>query len=350
MKLKYFMKILHSLLIYLFTSFTFAQSSIEIGKLYNIKSKFLNENREIMVSLPESYNNSNFALASYPVVYVLDGESHFQFINAVTERFSGNNYPTLPELIIVGIKSTDRYRDFTSTTQSDQLSSGKSENFTNFLQKEVIPFISKNYRTTDYKILIGHSLSGLYALDQSIKRPNQFDAYIAHDPSIWWDNLKFLKDIDTTTNVLKTNRVFISQVDAKNGTGRLQTHYNGIQSVRNKWETNSKKGPIFKYIQYEGEDHGTVPFKANLDAIRWVFDGFQIEIRELANNKNLLENSFENFSKSRNKIFVPSENYLSKVVAYLKRVNATESLHEVLKYYEKIYPSSKQLKKYKSEL
>lgn len=325
-----------------------AQKPIEIGKKYDFFSTFLNQNREISISVPTSYYNSKFAKANYPVVYVLDAETNFNFVTTAVEKFSSGYYPTLPEMIVVGIKSEDRYQDFTASYNASNPTSGKSDKFTQFLQNEVIPFINKNYRTTNYKIIIGHSLTGVYVLDLMLKQPNSFNSYIAHDPSIWWNELQFLKDVAANTNNLSDARIFISQVDAKNSKGRLQTHYNAIKSAKTILEQNSTINALFKYIQYEGEDHGTVPLKGNLDALRWLFRGYEIEIKEIEKNPNLIQQSFENFSKTQKITFIPTEMYLSHVVAYLKRVKATESLHQVLKYYKKLYPQSEELKEYKT--
>ncbi|MFP3594919.1 alpha/beta hydrolase, partial [Chryseobacterium sp. SIMBA_038] len=65
---------------------------------------------------------------------------------------------------------------------------GGSENFVKFMQEELKPFISKNYRTQDYSVLVGHSFGGLFAINVFLSHPDYFNAYVANDPSLWWDN------------------------------------------------------------------------------------------------------------------------------------------------------------------
>lgn len=338
------MKIILQVFTCLFTCLVMAQSPIEIGKSFTLDSKILNETREISVSVPESYVNNKLQLSTYPVVYVLDGETHFKFVSAAVEKFSGGNYPAIPEMIVVGITSKDRYKDFTPTHHQSNPTSGKSQQFTQFLMQEVIPFINQNYRTDSYKILIGHSLTGLYALDLVRTNPTYFNAYVAHDPSIWWNDSQFLKDISSIQTNLNSARVFLTQVDAMYNGGDLATHYNGIQEVKAYFEKVNPKNPIFKYTQYLSEDHGTVPLKGNLDALRWIFSGYELQIKDIPKQKELLQTHFEEFSKTRNHNFMPSETYLLKVIKYLNRVNAPESMAEVVKYYRKIYPNSPSLK------
>ena len=42
--------------------------------------------------------------------------------------------------------------------------------------------IEKSYRTTDYKILMGHSFGGTFAAFSLLEYPEVFDAYIAVSP------------------------------------------------------------------------------------------------------------------------------------------------------------------------
>lgn len=72
--------------------------SITSGDKYSLKSLVLNENREIYISLPESYKHSSH---HYPVIYVMDGEFLFDLTRSMVEIRAARNY--MPESIIVGI-------------------------------------------------------------------------------------------------------------------------------------------------------------------------------------------------------------------------------------------------------
>ena len=76
----------------------------------------------------------------------------------------------------------------------------------------------------------------------------------------------------------------------------------------------------------------------------WIFSGYELQIKDIPKQKELLQTHFEQFSKSRNHNFTPSETYLLKVIKYLNRVNAPESKAEVIKCYSKLYPNSPSLK------
>ncbi len=65
---------------------------------------------------------------------------------------------------------------------------GGSEKFRAFIKEELFPEISKRYRTTSEKSIIGESLSGLFVVESFFLTPEMFDNYIAFDPSLWWNN------------------------------------------------------------------------------------------------------------------------------------------------------------------
>jgi predicted alpha/beta superfamily hydrolase len=59
-----------------------------------------------------------------------------------------------------------------------------------FIEKELIPYIEKNYRTTGYRTLSGNSRGGLFVLYSLIERPDLFQARFCFSAPVWrFDNL-----------------------------------------------------------------------------------------------------------------------------------------------------------------
>ncbi|MFC2132792.1 alpha/beta hydrolase-fold protein, partial [Bacteroidota bacterium] len=74
---------------------------IIIGKYDKLYSKILNEERTLLVSLPDGYEGS---LGKYPVLFLLDGN-----VSALSEMYSISRsigYSSLPPMIIVAIQNT----------------------------------------------------------------------------------------------------------------------------------------------------------------------------------------------------------------------------------------------------
>ena len=106
---------------------------IVIGNKHIFHSNILDEEREYWVSLPESYSNEGASYKRYPVLIVLDGNSHFRSITGMVNYMSSgyNGNIRIPEMIVVAIQNVNRRRDFTpdKIITRRQNDSGGGENF-----------------------------------------------------------------------------------------------------------------------------------------------------------------------------------------------------------------------------
>lgn len=166
---------------------TLSSEPVVIGHSIEIPSRVLNERRRVFVSLPADYDHST---ERHATLYVLDGEFHFTHIAAFS-RFLGA-VGDIPPLIVIGIETADhRVRDYSpkplrlpSDLTAEEV--GGANRFTEFLCSELIPFIERRYRTQPYRMLMGHSMGGLFALRALWTKPCLFQALIAVDPSLPW--------------------------------------------------------------------------------------------------------------------------------------------------------------------
>ncbi|MFT6280578.1 MAG: putative alpha/beta superfamily hydrolase [Salibacteraceae bacterium] len=137
------------------------------------------------------------------MIYLLDGSAEEDFIH-ISGLVQFGSYPwidMLPESIVIGISNVDRKRDFTFPTsiakdKIDFPTSGGSENFMMFIEKELQPKIQEMYRTSSIKTIIGQSLGGLLVTEILLKKPGLFDNYIIISPSLWWDDQSLLDFAD----------------------------------------------------------------------------------------------------------------------------------------------------------
>ena len=176
-----------------------------------IRSKFVNVDFEIYISLPFSYSKSD---TTYPVLFSLDANRSFGMVSNLVTILS-TPHKEIPEIIVVGIAYPingledwviARNRDYTPTHKPeydkywvDRLSklsgrddivvhSGGAERFLYFIREELIPFIESNYRVSSSdRALLGFSLSGLFTIYALFQHPETFQRYLAGSPSINWD-------------------------------------------------------------------------------------------------------------------------------------------------------------------
>lgn len=264
----------------------------------SLYSKTLSETRKITVYIPESYRSDTNL--KYPVAFVLDGEIFLPTIIEVQKYYSGG---FTPEMILVGIdNSAHRVRDLTvsalpAESGSYFSESGGAEKFRAFLRDELIPYISKNYPTTSYRSLIGHSYGGLFAVECLLNEPQLFQNYLAADPSLDWDHQLLLKSTTTKGQLreLHGHSLFLSmsgQLHRQDGTITLENVQNDT-SVYTQFSRSilafielSKSSPTlrFDWKYYPNDLHGTVPFPSFMDGLISLFDWYQMESTDKINS------------------------------------------------------------------
>ena len=140
---------------------------VKLGIKDSVYSKILNENRQLVVSLPKDYETSQ---ETYPVLYLLDGSEN----NLINARLI--IYSLRLKMIIVAITNTDRDRDMMPISRpSYEVANPEAEKFISFLASELIPHIDKKYRTNGQKTIRGKSLSGLFVMYAFLSKPELFD-------------------------------------------------------------------------------------------------------------------------------------------------------------------------------
>jgi predicted alpha/beta superfamily hydrolase/Tfp pilus assembly protein PilF len=154
---------------------------IVIGKYRVIHSNILDEDRTLLIYLPRNYENSTL---DYPVLYLFYG-NHVTtyFAEAVATLDLLGPSGRIPEMIMVGIMNTDRYRDL--LPRRDDGSPTGIEAFIQFLKEELFPFIEKSYRTKGYRVVVGPQAAANFTLYTLFEHPELFDAGIINNPFRW---------------------------------------------------------------------------------------------------------------------------------------------------------------------
>ncbi|MEX0288056.1 MAG: alpha/beta hydrolase [Flavobacteriaceae bacterium] len=251
-------------------------NTIEVGSRFTIKSSILKEDRHCLISLPDSYDTTNLE-KKYPLLILLDGYTHFKTAAGIV-HFMGSarnrNY-LIPETIIVAIENVDRERDFTVTKIKTKRPNtmGGGRNFLHFIEKELIPYIDQNYNTQTHRVLVGHSLGGLLTLNAYMDENSLFDAYVAIDPSIWWDERMMIKKVDSLTPASLKKKLFIATANQgeANYDRNKKRHY-ALYSLLQKKTTE----PLNVKIEYfEEENHRSVPLIALYKGLKYVHSANQ---------------------------------------------------------------------------
>jgi len=245
-------------------------SEIPLAQVLKVNSKILNEDRYALIHTPKDYGKKN---NKYPVIYLLDGDTHLSHVSGVVEFLSLNKL--IPEMIVVAITNTDRVRDFTPELKlkNDNLpTAGGADNFRQFISQELMPVIEKNYRTEPYKILIGHSFGGLFAVYDTFHSPNLFNATISISPTLWWNEKsqinKAKKDLDKSAPF---NRfLYLSMANERQ---QMQADVQELQSIL------KKQAPVdFKwhFESFPNESHSSTHHLSTYNGLKQLFQNWKI--------------------------------------------------------------------------
>ncbi|WOK04644.1 alpha/beta hydrolase-fold protein [Imperialibacter roseus] len=298
-------------------------TDIVIGKSHVIHSKILNEKRHYAVYLPDGYSNKSSHPKNYPVMYVLDGESHFHSASGIVDVRSPFY---LPQMIVVAIGNTDRWRDLTPTSNDSLAGSpnsgvkttGGGEAFLKFIEKELVPHIEETYRTTPYRLFVGHSLGGLTALYSAYFQPKLFNAYIVIDPSLQWDHFLMLKKFEEEAmqTKLANKSFFISESKRKpEENPAFPEFYTAFDKMLDIFRASKTPGLRWRHEEYKSETHGSVPLLAEIAGLDFIFDNYRINIESDSPEAAKLKTHFERFSEDLHFSFPPPE-VVVNVMAY----------------------------------
>src|SRR5688500_4384296 len=140
------------------------------GAAFRMQSTSLGESRSILVGLPRSFATTA-AGRTYPVIIVFDGEGNFRSSMTVVSELASLGH--IPESIVVGIPNTNRLRDLTppGLSVSGSSKSEGGDRFLDFLEKELVPAVNRQFRGAGPVVLVGHSSGGILATYAAATRP-----------------------------------------------------------------------------------------------------------------------------------------------------------------------------------
>jgi predicted alpha/beta superfamily hydrolase len=291
------MKGLPLLLLIFAAALASAQSTTRV-----IKSQVLNEERQLYIQLPESYESSS-AYHRYPVLYVRDGGKFFQSFAGAVQHLTSDATPHAPEMIVVAIAETDRVRDsaatrslqgFTGKTDQGFASSGGGGNFRRFLEQELVPYIDEQFSTSSYRIYCGYSFTGLSVIDEFLDPDSVFDAFLMIDPSWWWDDYSMEKRASASLPGRKFNRVqLFMAATSESYPEKYFIKARDIASLEGLLQRTRPAGLDFKFERYTDESHHSMALRALYDGLTYFFRGYRPSLQELYVEPEKLKSRYE---------------------------------------------------------
>ncbi len=314
-------------------------STLIIGKTDSLRSEILDETRNIWVHVPDEATGAIFGQTTYPVLYLLDGPGHFHAVTGMLKNLGDNGI--VPRMVVVGIPNTDRTRDLTPTHVDVMFgdsvfarTSGGGAEFMDFVEKELIPYVERNYPVTSYRTFVGHSFGGLAAVYSLLSRPHLFSNYVAIDPSLWWDDWRMVHWADSLfkDESLKGRALYIGVANTMeegmgidrvlSDTARSSDHIRSILTFIKHAETEKSSGLNFGWKYYADDDHGSVPLITEYDAFRFLFPWYRLRGMNEFYQENAEKTVQELISKLKDHYSMVSEHFGYQVLPQESEVNS----------------------------
>jgi predicted alpha/beta superfamily hydrolase len=305
-------------------------NKIVIDEKVIIQSKVLNEERTMLVYLPSGYELSN---SEYPVLYVLDGATHFLHATAAVDYLSKRGFS--PEMIVVAIINVDRNRDFTPVKSDRRQTSGGAEKFHDFLNNELITYVEKNYPASKYRILMGHSLGGTFAAWSMLEHPDIFNDYIAVSPYLQYkDNYLIAQAKSKLKKEYDKPKSFYMTV------GDEPNYLNVLDEFSGLIQEKSDSAIKFLYVQMQDENHGTTPYLSMYNGLRFIFSDYRFTHETFLEGIEALDRHYEIVSKKYGIKVVTAENTINHIGYNYLGEGEIEKAIKIFKEGVKRFPNS----------
>ena len=310
-----------SLLLLFFLNISFSQTIYE-----NFESDFLKDTRELKVQLPRNYNEN--LSKEYPLIIVLDGDYMFEAVSGSVDYLS--YWGNIPESIIVGVNQINtRYDDCSVLDNIDFVPISSTANFYDFISEELIPYFDKNYRTTKFKVAVGHETTANFINYFLLNNKTSFSGFIAISQKFSYNMENYLIE---RFDKIKTNVFYYlasSDRDFKSIDERTKELSRNLNSSKNELIS-------FKYKQYNNLTHYNLPIHSVSEGFEHVFATYSAI------------NSIEYDSVLKNTALSPVKYLINKYdnIANYYDINKTILVNDI-RAIEKYIEESEQFKYYK---
>ena len=244
-----------------------ADSALAIGTAHTFPSRILGESRPYLVYRPP-------VTGRLAVIVLLDGDAHFHHTTGAV-RFLMDQGRMPPALVVAVPNTGDRTRDLTPATRDTTFrTAGGADRMLAFLADELLPHIDRTYPTHPFRILIGHSFGGLFALYAWLSRPETFGAHVAISPSLWWDGERL---IDSLAARLPRAPAPGGWLYATRGTEESpQQMIAPFQRAESVLRERAPASVWWRFAVMAGEDHGSTPHRSMYDGLEAIFAPFRV--------------------------------------------------------------------------
>lgn len=230
----------------------------------SIFSEKLNEYRQLKILLPRGYSDEN--KDKYPLVIVLDGDYLFEPVAGDVDYMS--YWEDMPKAIVVGIKHNDKRFEDCLYSEQNSLPIDQGADFFEFIGIELIPYLEDNFKTENFRVIVGHGETANFINYYLLKEIPLFQAYISISPDLAPDMTQYLTE--RLSNI--QTKTFYYLATATNDIKHIQQ---GTKNLNNGLSAIDNKNFLYNFHNFEGPSHYSLPAHAIPSALESIFLVFQ---------------------------------------------------------------------------
>ena len=230
-------------------------SSQNLDSLYvsrvndTIISKYLNEKRAIEIQLPRSYETE--VDKNYPLMIVLDGDYMFNIVSGSVDYLS--YWGDIPENLVVGINQKDtRFQDSSVFDNITFTPISSTASFYDFIVNELIPYFSKNYRVSNFKVIVGQERTANFANFFLLKNDPQIRGVISISPKISENMNRYLNE-----NLSKSNSKIVYTLSSSKRD--FESIFKNVSELTASLDSIENKNLRFESLIFDKENHYILP-------------------------------------------------------------------------------------------
>jgi len=261
---------------------------------YRLRARAIDQEFLIQVAWPPGRAEAG---QTFPVVYVLDGNSAFTITAQIARSLQSGPFP-MPPTLVVGIGyhfdtpedqaqiGLLRVRDLTPCSDAllaaqypdgAQVCGGASA-FLDFIELEVKPFVASRFPVDAAdQTLVGSSLAGLFTLYALFSAPGAFQRYVAVSPAIYWGEARLLameEAYAATADDLPVH-LFLAAGSLEEGHDAQQRFVSNAYQLDARLRARAYPGLDLSLQVFDGETHMSVYFGAVARGLGAVFGGYR---------------------------------------------------------------------------
>jgi predicted alpha/beta superfamily hydrolase len=304
--------------------------AVSAGTSVRFYSDVLREERPVLISLPRTHAQS---AQRYPVLILLDGDTHFQHATAAAEFLSEED--RVPEIIVVGLPNNARLRDLSPPTDipEDVADGTGGDDFVRFLVDELVPWLEARYRAAPLRILFGHSRGGLINLHALLTRPAAFRAHIAASPYFGWSKARMVtRAAAEIAAVPGPNFLYMTSGDGEPEIVR------SIDEMTRVLKSKAPRSLAWRHEPLPGESHGSTPYLTVYNGLRAFFAGWSPVARSEAGDIAGVDAHYAGLSRDFGYDIQPSAYVLYVTGHALLEQGKVEQAVGVFERYTRLHP------------